>query len=81
MYQIIQPLFVWYILYLSLVKTYDNVEAVEVKMKVIKRNGSEVDFDVEKIIVAITKANNANVSHELSDSQIKEAEDYSTYKC
>ena len=31
-------------------------------MKVIKRNGSEVDFDVEKIIVAITKANNANVS-------------------
>ena len=30
-------------------------------MKVIKRNGSEVDFDVEKIIVAITKANNANV--------------------
>ena len=58
-------------LYLSLVKTYDTVEAVEVKMKVIKINGSEVDFDVEKIIVAITKANNANVSHELSDSQIK----------
>ena len=68
-------------MYLSLVKTYDNVEAVEVKMKVIKRNGSEVDFDVEKIIVAITKANNANVSHELSDSQIKEAADYIQYKC
>ena len=50
-------------------------------MKVIKRNGSEVDFDVEKIIVAITKANNANVSHELSDSQIKEAADYIQYKC
>ena len=39
----------------------------EVKMKVIKRNGSEVDFDISKIITAITKANNANVSHELSE--------------
>ena len=26
-------------------------------MKVIKRNGSEVDFDITKIIAAITKAN------------------------
>ena len=25
-------------------------------MKVIKRNGSEVDFDITKIIAAITKA-------------------------
>ena len=28
-------------------------------MKVIKRNGSEVDFDINKIVAAITKANNA----------------------
>ena len=28
-------------------------------MKIIKRNGSEVDFDITKIIVAITKANEA----------------------
>ena len=28
-------------------------------MKIIKRNGSEVPFDVEKIVSAITKANNA----------------------
>ena len=28
-------------------------------MKVIKRNGSEVVFDISKIITAITKANNA----------------------
>lgn len=28
-------------------------------MKIIKRNGSEVDFDIAKIIVAITKANEA----------------------
>lgn len=28
-------------------------------MKIIKRNGSEADFDVQKIIVAIGKANQA----------------------
>ncbi len=28
-------------------------------MKIIKRNGSEVDFDITKIIVAVSKANNA----------------------
>ncbi|MGN1164264.1 MAG: ATP cone domain-containing protein, partial [Candidatus Ornithospirochaeta sp.] len=28
-------------------------------MKVIKRNGSEVEFDASKIIMAITKANEA----------------------
>ena len=28
-------------------------------MKIIKRNGSEVDFDLSKIIVAVSKANKA----------------------
>ena len=28
-------------------------------MKIIKRNGSEVVFDIEKILMAETKANNA----------------------
>ena len=28
-------------------------------MKIIKRNGAEVVFDLEKIVMAITKANNA----------------------
>ena len=28
-------------------------------MKIIKRNGAEVTFDVYKIIVAVTKANEA----------------------
>ena len=28
-------------------------------MKIIKRNGAEMDFDITKIIVAITKANEA----------------------
>ena len=35
-------------------------------MKVIKRNGSEVDFDSSKIIVAITKANEASLHREMS---------------
>ena len=30
-------------------------------MKVIKRNGSEVDFDVQKIVIAITKADEAGI--------------------
>ena len=50
-------------------------------MKVIKRNGSEVEFDKNKIIVAITKANEANVFHELTENQISEAADYIQYKC
>ena len=50
-------------------------------MKVIKRNGSEVDFDKEKIIAAITKANNASTHKELTDGQILEAADYINYKC
>ena len=28
-------------------------------MKIIKRNGAEMPFDIEKIVQAITKANNA----------------------
>ena len=50
-------------------------------MKVIKRNGSEVEFDKNKIIVSITKANEANVFHELTENQINEAADYIQYKC
>ncbi|MGM9632570.1 MAG: anaerobic ribonucleoside-triphosphate reductase [Eubacteriales bacterium] len=41
-------------------------------MKIIKRNGSEVIFDVEKIIVAITKANESVVPTErMTEEQIK----------
>lgn len=50
-------------------------------MKVIKRNGAEVEFDREKIIAAITKANNAADNKELTESQIKEAAEYISYKC
>ena len=50
-------------------------------MKVIKRNGSEVDFDINKIIAAITKANNSGKHKELTEGQILEAADYINYKC
>ncbi len=50
-------------------------------MKVIKRNGSEVEFDAKKIIVAIAKANDAETRKELTDAQIQEITDYIEYKC
>ena len=42
-------------------------------MKCIKRNGQEVEFDNEKIYVAITKANNNidELSKRLSENQIE----------
>ena len=41
-------------------------------MKVIKRNGSEVDFDITKIIAAITKANDVvEVSERMTPMQIR----------
>ncbi len=50
-------------------------------MKVIKRNGSEVDFDLEKIINAITKANKAAIRQELTPAQIEEIAEYINFKC
>ena len=41
-------------------------------MKIIKRSGSEVDFNREKIVIAVTKANESVVpSHRLTPIQIK----------
>ena len=50
-------------------------------MKVIKRNGSEVNFDVKKIVAAIAKANKAAPREELSDEQIEEIAEYINFKC
>ena len=50
-------------------------------MKIIKRNGSEMDFDVSKIANAITKASNACESASLTDEQIKDISEYVEYKC
>ena len=42
-------------------------------MKIIKRSGTEVEFNIEKIIAAVTKANNeAAESERLTDEQIEE---------
>ncbi len=49
-------------------------------MKIIKRNGSEVDFDLNKIIVAVTKANAACEKEELSASQITDIAEYVEFK-
>lgn len=49
-------------------------------MKIIKRNGSEADFDINKIIVAVSKANAACKKEELSKSQINEIAEYVEFK-
>ena len=50
-------------------------------MKVIKRNGSEVNFDVNKIVAAIAKANKAAHREELTREQIQEIAEYINFKC
>ncbi len=50
-------------------------------MKIIKRNGSEEIFDLNKIVSAVTKANASSEKSGLNDEQIKEIADYVEYKC
>ena len=50
-------------------------------MKIIKRDGSEQEFDIQKIVNAINKANNASKSDKLTDDKITEIADYISYKC
>ena len=50
-------------------------------MKIIKRNGSEEDFNIEKIINAVKKANNASENKALTDEQIYDIADYVEYRC
>ncbi len=50
-------------------------------MKVIKRDGSEVVFDSDKIVNAIRKANEATEHSNLTEAQIGEIADYISYKC
>ena len=50
-------------------------------MKVIKRNGSEVNFDIKKIVAAIAKANKAALREELTEEQIEEIAEYINFKC
>ena len=50
-------------------------------MKIIKRNGSEENFNIEKIINAVKKANNASETKALSEEQILDIAEYVEYKC
>ena len=50
-------------------------------MKIMKRNGSEEDFDASKIVIAVSKANTAVERQELTQGQIAEIADYISYKC
>ncbi len=49
-------------------------------MKIIKRNGSEADFDLGKIIAAVTKANAACEREELTSSQINDIAEFVEFK-
>ncbi|MGN0457753.1 MAG: anaerobic ribonucleoside-triphosphate reductase [Eubacterium sp.] len=49
-------------------------------MKIIKRNGSEADFDLNKIVVAVSKANQASEKDELTPSQINDIAEYVEFK-
>ena len=50
-------------------------------MKIIKRNGSEETFNVDKIINAVRKANSSSDTPFLTDEQIVDIADYVEYKC
>ncbi len=50
-------------------------------MRIIKRNGSEEEFNLEKIINAVKKANNSSDKPFLTDEQIADIADYVEYKC
>ena len=50
-------------------------------MKIIKRNGSEETFDMEKIIDAVMKANKACEKGKISLEEIRDIAEYVEYKC
>lgn len=50
-------------------------------MKIIKRNGTEAEFDARKIMVAISKANAANAVRELTEEQIREIAEKIEKRC
>ena len=59
-----------------------NYKQKEEKMKVIKRNSSEVTFDISKIITAITKANEAvEEDARLTPMQIKRITEHVQISC
>lgn len=51
------------------------------EMRIIKRNGSEEIFDIEKIAAAVRKANKATENGKITEEQIKDIAGYVEYKC
>ena len=45
-------------------------------MKIIKRNGSEANFDIDKIVSAVSKANNSSENAKLTPEQIHDIAEY-----
>ena len=50
-------------------------------MKIIKRNGAEVVFDIKKIVIAVTKADSSSEGRSLTDSQIEDIAEFVEFKC
>ena len=51
-------------------------------MKILKRNGSEVNFDITKIMTAITKANEAvDAKERMTAEQIRQISDSVAENC
>lgn len=51
-------------------------------MKVIKRSGEEVKFDINKIVIAVGKANEqVDASNKITDEQIQQIADNVTASC
>ena len=68
--------------YLNLAIDFLNYRIRKVRiMKIIKRNGSEEIFNVEKIINAVRKANNSSDTPFLTEEQIIDIADYVEYRC
>lgn len=68
-------------LYDALVVQDEYVQKETWSMKIIKRDGSEEIFDINKIIGAVTKANDASEKKLLNQEQIKDIAEYVEYKC
>ncbi|MBR1864310.1 MAG: anaerobic ribonucleoside-triphosphate reductase [Ruminococcus sp.] len=50
-------------------------------MKILKRNGTEENFDVTKIINAVNKANEAAEGGRINEAEINDIADYVEWKC
>ena len=51
-------------------------------MRILKRNGAEQDFDINKIITAISKANkDTDAQHRINDAKIQEISELVEFKC